>query len=200
MELILGLDLSLTGSAIAIVNKSTGKLYTPGFSPGEANPRTLRNSLTGMTRLAYLRTEIISAIYNLKERHTILPVFIEGYGFSFRGMDFSLAELGGSIRLALLECVNQGYFDVPPMSLKMFITGKGNAAKNIMLEQVYRKYKIGSEVLIDDNQVDAFALAQYGLAYLQWVKTGKAPSKKQAESFAKIKGCNAIDCTEAYLK
>lgn len=192
MDLILGLDLSLTGSAIAVIDKSTGKLHE--------NPRTLRNNLKGMTRLAFLRTEIISMVFNLKEQHTVLPVFIEGYGFSFRGMDFSLAELGGAIRLALLECVNQPYFDVPPMSLKMFITGKGNAAKNIMLEQVYRKYKIGSEVLVDDNQVDAFSLAQYGLAYLHWAKTGEAPSKKQAESFKKITGCDSIDCAEAYLK
>lgn len=193
MDLILGLDLSLTGTAIAVLDRKTGKLYD--------KPRTLKNDLRGMTRLAFLRTEIISTVFNLKEeKHVIAPVFIEGYGFSFRGMDFSLAELGGTIRLALLECVNQPYFDVPPMSLKMFITGKGNAAKNIMLEQVYRKYNIGSEMLIDDNQVDAFALAQFGLGYLHWVETGEAPSKKQAESFKKIKGCDSIDCAEAYLK
>jgi crossover junction endodeoxyribonuclease RuvC len=192
MELIIGLDLSLTGTGIAVLNCKTGQLY------GE--PRTLKNDLRGMTRLAYLRTEIISTIYNLKEQHTIAAVFIEGYGFSFRGMDFSLAELGGAVRLALLEYANQPYFDVPPTSLKLFITGKGNSAKNIMLEQVYRKYNIGSEILIDDNQVDAFALAQYGLAYLCWAKTGKAANKKLAESFKKIKGCDSIDCAEAYLK
>lgn len=193
MDLILGLDLSLTGTGIAILNCKTGKLYN--------EPRTLKNDLRGMTRLAYLRTEIISTIYNLKEQqHTIAPIFIEGYGFSFRGMDFSLAELGGAVRLALLEYANQSYFDIPPMSLKLFITGKGNSAKNIMLEQTYRKYNIGSEILVDDNQVDAFALAQYGLAYLRWAKTGEASNKKLAESFKKIKGCDSIDCAEAYLK
>jgi len=153
-----------------------------------------------MTRLAYLRTEIISNIYSLKEKCDVDPVFIEGYGFSFRGMDFTLAELGGVIRLSLLECVNQTYYNVPPTSLKLFVTGKGNSAKNIMLEQVYRRYNLGSEILKDDNQVDAYALARFGAEYMNWKEGKSDPPKKIVESFKKIKGCVNIDCTEAYLK
>lgn len=192
MKLVVGLDLSLTGSAIAVIDRATCDLYRP--------PRTLRNKLTDMTRLAYLRTEIISEIYSLRETAQVDPVFIEGYGFSFRGMDFTLAELGGVIRLSLLECLSLGYYNVPPTSLKLFVTGKGVAPKNIMLEQVYRKYNLGSEVLKDDNQVDAYALARFGAEYMNWTE-GKADlPKKIVESFKKIKGCESIDCVEAYLK
>jgi Holliday junction resolvasome RuvABC endonuclease subunit len=142
----------------------------------------------------------MSDIYSIKEKANVDPIFIEGYGFSFRGMDFTLAELGGIIRLSLLECVDQSFYNVPPTSLKLFITGKGNSAKNIMLEQVYRRYKLGSEILKDDNQVDAYALARFGAEYMNW-KEGKSDLPKRiVESFKKITGCEAIDCAEAYLK
>ena len=142
----------------------------------------------------------MSVLYNLKEeKHTILPVFIEGYGFAFRGTEFLLAELGGVVRLALLENLSQPYYDVPPTSKKLFITGKGNSPKNIMLEQTYKKFGIGSEVLKDDNQVDAFGLAQFGIAYLAWLAGEITVDKKQQDSFKKITGCDTIDCTQAYL-
>jgi len=44
-----------------------------------------------------------------------------------------------------------------PTELKKFITGKGNAKKQIIIQQVYKKYGIEFE---DDNLADAFVLAK----------------------------------------
>jgi len=197
MSLVAGFDASLTGSGLVILDDKTNDIVYVN---------TFRNQLTGTTRLAYLKTEICCAIYSClgypaQHCSKTYPVFIEGYGFSFRGCDFKLAELGGIMRLAINEDLGMAYQEVPPTTLKMFITGKGNAPKNVMLEQVFRKFKVGSEVLKDDNQVDAYALARFGIAFTSWKKYPKdyQGTKKEIESFKKVaEPCN-LDITKAYV-
>lgn len=189
MTTVIGLDASLTGSALVVLDQRTAQiLYVNTFS----------NDLEGTTRLAYLKTEILSEISNFGKDD--VPIFIEGYGFSFRGCDFKLAELGGVLRLGINESLERTFIEVPPTTLKMFITGKGNAAKNIMLEQVYRKYKVGSEVLKDDNQVDAYALARFGIAFCAWSANPKKfkGTQKELESFKKIPPASMLNIQKAY--
>jgi crossover junction endodeoxyribonuclease RuvC len=190
MSHIVGLDASLTGSGLVVLdNKTSNIVYV----------NTFRNKLDGTTRLAYLKTEICSVIQEYASKK--YPVFIEGYAFSFRGCDFKLAELGGILRLAINENLGMEYQEIPPTTLKMFITGKGNAAKNIMLEQVFRKFHIGSEVLKDDNQVDAYALAKFGIAFNSWKKypNDYQGTKKEIESFQKVPEPCYLDKSKAYV-
>jgi Holliday junction resolvasome RuvABC endonuclease subunit len=187
---VIGLDPSLTGSALAVLNQKTAKVEYIN---------TFKNKLDSTTRLAYLKTEIISVISEFGKGPN--PIFIEGYGFSFRGRDFQLAELGGILRLSINECLSKPYIEVPPMTLKLFITGKGNSNKNIMLEQVFRKYHMGSENLTDDNQVDAYALARFGIAYLSWSKypNDYTGTQKEIQAFKKIAEPVVLDTAKAYL-
>ena len=49
--------------------------------------------------------------------------------------------------------------EVPPSTLKKFVTGKGNAKKDQMMLAIYKRW--GTE--FDNNDAaDAYALAQYG--------------------------------------
>jgi crossover junction endodeoxyribonuclease RuvC len=176
--------------SVAIIDAKTKELL---------KVHTFRNTLVGTTRLAYLKTEILSMIDNYGQK--VEPIFIEGYGFSFRGCDFKLAELGGILRLGINENLELPFYEVPPTTLKLFVTGKGNSPKNVMLEQVFRRFKIGSEILKDDNQVDAYALARFGAAYLSWKAYPKdyMGSKKEVESFKKLPEPQTLDKEKAYV-
>ena len=71
-----------------------------------------------------------------------------------------LGELSATVRLSIYE-----FFDderrfplkVPPMTLKKYAAGKGNAKKQEMLLQIYKRW--GLEFL-DDNAADAYALGR----------------------------------------
>ena len=82
-------------------------------------------------------------------------VVLEGYSFGSKGRAlFDIAELGGIIRMTLLDH-EYPYVEVPPSSLKKFATGKGNAPKDLMLvEAVKRLGYTGS----DHNEADALFL------------------------------------------
>ena len=69
-------------------------------------------------------------------------------------------ELGAIIRLALFDS-GVNWVEVPPKSLKKFVTGNGNAKKDLMLLGVYKMWDFDTE---DDNEADAYALAQFGAA------------------------------------
>jgi crossover junction endodeoxyribonuclease RuvC len=75
--------------------------------------------------------------------HTI--VFIEGYAY----MDF----MDRGIR----------YVEVTPTVLKKFVSGNGNANKDIILKEVYRRWGMD---LNDHNLADAFVLTKIGEAVL----------------------------------
>ena len=68
-----------------------------------------------------------------------------------------LGELGGMVKLTLLDF---GIYPliVPPTNLKKYVTGKGNGiSKSQMLLQVYKKW---DAEFTDDNAADSYALAR----------------------------------------
>ena len=64
---------------------------------------------------------------------------------------------------AMLADYNIPFIVVFPTTLKKFITGKGNADKEVLMMMVYRDYK---EQILDNNLVDGFALSLIGAALL----------------------------------
>lgn len=174
-DYIVGIDPSLTGTAVCVLNAHDGQIQSVA---------TLTTKYFGMQRLRYIR----DAAMAIMQGYAIetFSVFIEGYGFGCRGAAvFSLGELGGVLRLALFENTVT-YYDVAPTVLKKFITSKGNSHKELMLEQVYRRFSVGSEILKDNNQVDAFGLAQYGKSFLEWRDGKKDFTQIQLETFKKL--------------
>lgn len=64
---------------------------------------------------------------------------IEGYSFGSQGRAvFDTAELGGIVRWALWS-KGIPFVEVPPTSLKLFATGKGNSKKDLVLAECIRR-------------------------------------------------------------
>ncbi len=145
INIFVGIDLSLTGTGLVI-------LYENGDII-EQKLISTKSSEIIEKRLLKIQEEIsfISEINRLQN------VYIEGLSFGSKGQ--SILELGALhyfIRIFLYQ-KNINYKAISPGSLKKFVTGKGNAKKNLMLMKVYKKWNIEFE---DDNLCDAFSLAK----------------------------------------
>ena len=170
------IDPSLVGTAVCILDCASETII-------DISTFKVPKDTVGVARLNWLCKTLHS---KLKQYHPT-EIFIEGYSFMSKGRSvFNLGELGGIFRLLLARNCG-GYYEIPPTSLKKFVTGKGNAKKQILLEQTYRKWGLGSEILKDDNQVDAYGLAKFGAAFLKWDKGNDNFAKYEIEALKGLK-------------
>jgi Holliday junction resolvasome RuvABC endonuclease subunit len=120
-------------------------------------------------RLAHIRDVVL-------DRVGAVPclIAIESYAFSAKQGLAQAGELGGVLRVALLE---RGHtlLDVSPSTLKKWTAGRGNAEKAVMLREVFRRWNYDAS---DDNDADAFAL--FKLAEAVQAGTYKPAAKKYA--------------------
>lgn len=120
---------------------------------------TLKSKFFGAPRLIDLRDKLATVL----SANPVDYVFYEGYAFGARGRVFDLGELGGVFKVFLCERVIPCHI-VPPNTLKKFIIGKGAGAKDLMREYVYKHFGMGSDRLKTNDEVDAFALCNFGKA------------------------------------
>lgn len=104
-------------------------------------------------------------------------VITEGYGFANKHTLVTLVEIGTAIRLGL-HINNIPWGIVAPNTLKKFVTGKGNAKKDVMMLACYKQWKFEGT----DNECDAFGLAALG-AYSANPRIEPRLSKDQRECF-----------------
>ena len=147
--LVIGLDLSLASTGLVVLGDAADVRETTA----------LTTKLRGMERLADIEGRVLVRV----GRDTRLWV-IEGYSFGSKNMakHMELAELGGVVKQALWRA-KQTVLVVPPTRVKKFACGAGNAKKDDMRLAVYKRW--GFEARTTD-EVDAYALARIGLAYL----------------------------------
>lgn len=144
--MIIGLDLSLTSTGVAVVHVDGG-LYSAA---------AIKSKLADTPRLLDIRNNLYSILNKLPKKPTL--AVLEGYAFGSQARHEAAGELGGIIKVALfLEGIP--IVIVPPMTLKKFVMGKGNAQKDEMRLAAFKKW--GVEFKTND-EVDAFALAQLG--------------------------------------
>lgn len=152
--MILALDLSLTASGWARSDGQSGVIVPKGeFARGIDRLRWIRWSVcrlleTGAFSVALSRVEL---------------VVIEGYAFGVQGQQghISLGELGGVVRCALADR-DIPFVEIPPSSLKMFATGKGNAKKEAVLVAAIQKLKYGGN---STDEADALWLLEMAHTY-----------------------------------
>ncbi len=160
----IGLDISTkTGIAIIETKPSTKIILTS----------LVTSKFTGMKRaddIAWQVMEFIEQAVNFKgnalKKRTVrvatkpYKIIIEGYGFARTQNIVPLIEVGTAVRYLLFQ---QGfsYIDVPPTSLKKFVTGKGNVKKEMMLKEVYKRWSIDCDT---NDEADAVGLAHMGMA------------------------------------
>lgn len=173
MNYFLGLDLSLTRSGYCIINQD-GKQVLGGVITTEASGQEIENRFR---RYRYIAEQILSEIRTFsKGKKHIQGVAIEAASFgSIGSRKNQLIESSAVVTNTLLDFFYREentkkattlWIEVAPQSLKKFILGKlkskGKEAKNIMCREVYIKY---GATIDDDNEVDAFLLAQVSLVY-----------------------------------
>lgn len=157
---IVALDVSLEHTGVSIIdinlkpNLSTDKHVNNLVIEINKGKKTLER-ITGPARLSAIKKQLSNLI------NTEDLVIIEGYAFGARGSSgISLGELGGVIRTWLYES-GVRYIEIPPTQIKKFITGSGNAPKETMLKEVYKRYNFDTN---DNNLADAYCIGEVGLA------------------------------------
>lgn len=154
---VLGLDPSLRSFGIARLTlgpqrKSFG-LYTKTWGP----------KVTGVQRLSWFAHKFGEEVEDYQPN----IIVIEGYAYARGQGAHQIGELGGVLRLQMhLNALR--YVEVAPSKLKKFVTGKGNAKKEIVMVELYKRF--GVEVPTTD-EADAAGLAlmaavgKYGLSH-----------------------------------
>lgn len=112
-------------------------------------------------------------------------ILMEGYSNASKFGREMAGELGGAVKMAVYKTMEMNPLVVPPTTLKKFVTGSGNAPKNVMLQQVYKRW--GKE-FTDDNMADAFSLVMFGKAWLGEDLGLPKQNMKALEEFRKKRG------------
>ncbi len=154
----LGIDQSLTGFALTVMSVE---------DPTKHLTWVYKSTYFGIERLVDIRTWLIDSMNYIEEELEldILDIAMEGTVLQSQAA-LVLGELSACVRLAIYD-----FFDderkyplkVPPMTLKKYAAGKGNAKKQEMLLQIYKRWGIEFN---DDNAADSYGLARLAGKFL----------------------------------
>lgn len=149
----LGLDLSLTETGTTVLKD--GNLVSKGViksKPSGKRPCDEVRRIQG----------IVNDIKKILDEHNPDMVILEGIAFMARNTT-ALAQLAGLSYMVRSEIVDRNipFLVVAPTSLKKFATGKGNAQKDVVMLETYKRYGVS---ILNNNECDAYCLSQVGLA------------------------------------
>lgn len=177
INIIIGLDLSLTSTGIAVytnVIRSSTQIdellnsYTnyriPAFPSVHFWTKAVKTSskTNYHTRYLTILNEIMTLVQQLGGNPNNILIIIEGYSFgsfSASSSTAGLVELGGIIKFSL-TAHGFSYITVPPTVLKKFVTGKGNSKKEDMKVSLYKKISLEFNT---SDEADACGLMLFGL-------------------------------------
>jgi len=146
----IGIDQSLTGFALTALATS---------DPNQYHTWVYKSPYFGIERLVDIRQFLFDHFDYITEKHELQDIAMEGTVLASHSA-LVLGELSALVKLTVYD-----YFDnntrfplmVPPMTLKKYAAGKGNAKKQEMLLQMYKRWGIEFN---DDNAADSYALAR----------------------------------------
>jgi len=147
-KIFVGIDPSFNSTGIIILNEDSTLLEQQNFSLAKYD-------------------EIEEKLLKFEEKISFIPtisglgsVFIEGPAYMASGK--YILQMGALHFLLRLYLYKRDVFYkvIAPGTLKKFVTGKGNAKKDLMLLKVYKKWGIEFEV---DDLADAYGLARMAL-------------------------------------
>lgn len=150
---VVGIDQSYTGFGFSVDGESKKR----SFPASRYDSDTHRLAAIRSWFEGWLQLQNVGAPIDL--------VVMEGYANAAKFGREIAGELGGIVKVAVLDELGKPPLIVPPTSLKKFVTGRGNAKKNEMLLGVFKQWGVE---FADDNQADAFALEKFGYAYNGW--------------------------------
>jgi Holliday junction resolvasome RuvABC endonuclease subunit len=149
---VLGLDLSLTSTGIAVV----GDEVLPEPRTWQVVPKTLR----GVERLSWIADQVMDAVTFTGPD----IIAIEGYSFGARGNAvFQLGELGGVVRYALHR-LGHSFVEVPAGEWRKQLFGRGNLAKDMVRVEALKRYSVEFDSL---DVLEAWCVATAALRRAQ---------------------------------
>lgn len=149
MNDVIGVDLSLTGTGVIVLRN--GKIICEKL----IKTKPVEGVLAELHRLR----EIVEGVMGVVEKPRL--AVIEGLAFLAAGHTTAYAQLVGLNYLLRDRLERSGcpFVIVAPSSLKKFVTGKGNAQKNVILMEIYKRWHVSFS---NDNLGDAYGLAKIG--------------------------------------
>lgn len=182
LELIyfIGIDPSLTNTGLSILeyeitHNEYGNNVLPRLSLFESKLIKTTPKESMEHRLNYILNEVkfLTGILHCG------GIYIEGLSFaSFRGKILELGALHYMIR-SYLYTHEIDFTIVPPKSLKKWVTGNGNAKKEMVMESTKNRWNIEFS---NDNLCDAHGLAR--MAFENWKE--KNPNYSIKNNFVKV--------------
>jgi crossover junction endodeoxyribonuclease RuvC len=181
--IVAGLDLSLTSTGLVVL----GSDVATDVKPWLVHERRIASKLRGLERLHEISDLIVDELHEWG----ISDLAIEGYSFNSRAsQSHALGELGGVVRLRL-SLAGFAFWNVPPATLKKFVCAKGNAPKEVMMRETFRRWGYDND---SPDLVDAYGLARMVAAHHHGFER---KSDEAAWSGATKKGKPAVERVEA---
>lgn len=144
----IGIDQSYSGFGLAVLTEE-------GYHPELWKfPKTKK--VSEGERLFQISVRLVTYLLTIAESYSIETVAMEGYAYGAKLNREKLGELGGIVKLGINIALNKDAIIIPPRSLKLFVTGNGNASKEDMIAAVQKKW---SPEITDNNLADALGLA-----------------------------------------
>lgn len=141
--------------------------------------------LTGMLRLDHIMNTVVGATHSNPTASSMADLILFE-DLSFGSNDPSAQERAGLayiIRRELwLRRRETPYILVAPSALKKFVTGKGNAKKELMMLEVFKRFGIDTS---DNNIADAVGLMHIGLAIAGRYQTTMGAQREVLDTLAK---------------
>jgi crossover junction endodeoxyribonuclease RuvC len=158
-NVFVGLDLSLANTGVAILGKDGKVLYCDLVKSKPSGDLPIDELL----RLLTIRKTIEELIFRVAP-DSIPLVLIENMAFGVRKTS-ALTQLSGLNYFIREMCLGNDwpFCLIFPTSLKKFVAQVGNAHKDIMILETYKRWGVS---LLNENLADAYGLAQVGRALL----------------------------------
>lgn len=159
---VVGLDLSLTGSAISVIDLTTGTLATAVHKSPAPKDDALGAHVTRHRALVDGIVEQVIAC------DPVIAV-VEGLQFSVASKDSSLTRRGFLWWAVAEGLVRAGVpvLEVAPSQIKQLATGKGNASKTMVTAEYALAWPEAVRDKNMEDRADASFAAALGVAYLR---------------------------------
>jgi crossover junction endodeoxyribonuclease RuvC len=162
--IVAGLDPSVTSFGVALLESDRAEGYRVVDSEALSPPK----GVVGVERLAWFRGALEDLIGGLDPDRDW--VVLEGYAFSRVNLTH-LAEVVSIVKLLAWD-YRLRVLVASPSGLKKFVTGKGNAPKEVMRLEAYKRFGVEADT---SDEVEAVLLALMGV-YAKTQERGLLPS------------------------
>lgn len=179
---VAGLDLSVRGPGMCVLSGDPHARIGAGLVSDSAMV-SYGEDVRGPERLSTVSASVWSWLVSRGMGKAGDVYVIEGYAYGAHTAHHA-GEIGGCMRRVIWE-TGGNIVVVPPSTLKKYVTGSGNADKNVVMKTVFKKWSFDRD---DDNECDAFACALLGLVSISsaeiWTAAEREILTKKVERYA----------------